>query len=240
MKDMTLLITGGTHGLGLAIARCLAARGGTVLLHSRRTSSTQLAAIGRELVERLGARRVDCYLADLTDPVEISAMFERIHDAHPQIDYLVNNAGVLLRKPLAETSGEEFSELFALNATAPALCIGHAVKMGCRRVVNVADIAWNKSWKNHGAYVASKAALAALTRVAAVEWAPDVQINAVAPGLVTVPDGMEDTYAAVEGRIPAGRRGTPEEVARAVEMLLDAPSYMTGQVVAVDGGLSLR
>jgi len=234
-----VLITGAARGLGLAVARRLAARGAGLILHHFDTPADEMRARAEELV-RSGAPEVGIQNADLTDAQAIGEMFRSIKDCPGRLDCLVNNAGIFLRKPLLETEWEEWSSLFSVNVAAPALCIRYAVQLGCTQVVNIADIAWDKSWKNHGAYIASKSALAALTRVAAVELAPDVRVNAVAPGLVSVPDGMKEVYGNVVGRIPAGRTGTEEEIAQTVEMLLDAPDYLTGQVIAVDGGLSLR
>ncbi len=210
-----------------------------LILHYHRTPIAVTEERAVDLL-RAGAPTVRLEQADLTDSVQLDSMFDRIAGDRLVIDILVNSAGILLRKPLTETGFDEWQQILALNAIAPARCIRRAVPLGCRHVINIADIAADKAWKKHAAYIASKAALVALTRTAAVELAPQVRVNAVSPGLITVPHGMEDVYKGVEARIPAGRRGNVEDIARTVEMLLDSPAYLTGQVVAVDGGLSLR
>jgi len=239
LEGRHVLITGGAHGIGLAIARRMAARKARIILHHNRTPMAVTEERAVELL-RSGALTVRLERADLADTAQVDQMFDRITADRLVIDILVNSAGIFLRKPLADTEAAEWQQLFAVNTIAPARCIRRAVLLGCRHVINITDIAATKAWKRHAAYIASKAALVALTRAAAVELAPQVRVNAVSPGLISVPHGMEDICRGVEARIPAGRRGNAEDVARTVEMLLDSPAYLTGLLVAVDGGLSLR
>jgi len=239
LTDKRVLITGGAHGLGMAVARRLAGQGSHLVIHYHSSDNRTVLREPEQLMD-LGAAQVDLVQADFLRLGSIDRLFDDLAATLGGLDLLVNNAGVFLRRSMADTEWEDWARVFAVNTFAPAQCIRQAVKLGCQRVVNVADIVWNMSWENHAAYAASKAALVSLTRVAAVEYAPEVRINAVAPGLITVPEGMEELYDQVVARIPAGRTGMSEEVATAVEMLLTSPDYVTGQVVAVDGGLSLR
>jgi len=156
-----------------------------------------------------------------------------------RIHGLVNNAGTWLRAPLVQTTGRQWQELLAVNLVAPAECIGLAVARGCTSVVNIVDATADRGWPNRSAYGASKAALVALTRSAAVELGPAVRVNAVAPGLLTVPPDASLSDGLLR-RVPAGRMGRVQEVAQVGADLLEGPDYLTGQVVAVDGGLTAR
>jgi pteridine reductase len=239
MEGKHVLITGAAHGIGLAIARRMAHRKARIILHHFNAPAHITDERAVELL-RAGAPTVRLEKADLADPEQLEAMFDRIAADRLVIDILINSAGILMRKPLADTDHADWLEILTVNTIAPARCIRRAVLLGCKHVINIADIAADKAWKLHSAYIASKAALVGMTRTAAVELAPHVRVNAVSPGLISVPHGMEEVYKRVEARIPAGRRGNVEDVARTVEMLLDSPAYITGQVLAVDGGLSLR
>lgn len=239
MAGKSALVTGGAHGLGLAVARRLAQRGVSLVLHYHSTPGAEVELARAELMQ-LGAADVLLEKADFRQPGEIKEMFRRLAEKTEALDILVNNAGVLLRKPLVETDADDWQSVVALHVVAPAECLRRAVRMGCSHVINVIDIAWDKAWRNHAAYVASKSALAAYTRVAARELAPTVRVNAVAPGLISTPAEAGDNYHSVVSRIPFGKTGTPDDVARTVELLLDSPAYLTGQIIAVDGGLSLR
>jgi 3-oxoacyl-[acyl-carrier protein] reductase/pteridine reductase len=179
-------------------------------------------------------------LSDLTDPRGVDDLFQQIDSRGISLDVLVNCVGVLVSHPLDNTTREDWLNLLTLNTVVPALVMSQARRRGAHHMIHLLDIAWNQSWKHHAAYVASKSALAAVCRVAAVEYAPECRVNAIAPGLISSPAGTQGRYSGVEQRIPMGRRGTASEVAAALEMLLDAPDYMTGQIITVDGGLSLR
>jgi len=209
------------------------------VLHYNSSCAAAVRAAGRELWEA-GASDVLPVRADLTKKDGPAALLDAVRTRFGRLDILVNNAGTLLRRSLAETQVADWDAALRVNVIAAAECIRHAVPLGVKQVVNIVDVAAFLAWKNHAAYIASKAALAALTRVAAVELAPGVQVNGVSPGLVTLPAEMEAQYPPIEERIPMRRRGRPEDVADAVEMLLTGPAYVTGQVLAVDGGLSLR
>jgi pteridine reductase len=238
MAGKSALITGGAHGLGLAVARRLAQRGASLALHYFSTPLAEVERVRAELVG-LGAAGVLVERADFRKPGEISQMFQRLNNSLQSLDILVNSAGVLLRKPLTETDADDWQSVIALHVVAPAECLRRAVRMGCTDVINIVDIAWDKAWRNHAAYVASKSALAAYTKVAARELAPTVRVNGVAPGLISTPPEAGDSYDSVLRRIPFGATGSPDDVARTVELLLDSPRYLTGQIIAVDGGLSL-
>ena len=232
----TVLVTAAFSPLGEAICRQLDAAGYHLAMHTRDPAQCDPQA----MFDAPPAQAPVLLGGDLGSTHDVRRVFQDLSDQVDTLFGLVNNAGRFLRKDLTSTTREDVELLMESNVVAPLLCMRHAVKAGVTSIVNLVDIASEKSWKHHGAYVASKSALAALTRVAAVEFAPRVRVNGVSPGLVTVPPGMEDQYSAVERRIPLKRSGEVEEIAQAVEMLLAGPQYLTGQVVPVDGGLSLR
>ena len=239
LKEQKVLVTGATSPLGRAICLQLHQRGAEVIVHYR-TRPADLDLFVDSLT-RPGGGSPFCVQADLTKPDELDRLFRRIGEELRGLDSLVNNAGVYLRRGLLDTTTAELEQILAVNVVAPMSCIQGAVALGASRIVNIADIAWNKSWAGHAAYIASKAAFAALSRIAAVELAPDVRVNAIAPGLISLPDdGEKRRVEKVEARIPMQRRGRPDEVAQAVAWLLEAPDYITGGTLYVDGGLSLR
>jgi NAD(P)-dependent dehydrogenase (short-subunit alcohol dehydrogenase family) len=134
----------------------------------------------------------------------------------------------------------DWQDLFSVNLFATAEVTRLAVSAGCTNVVNITDAGWHRAWPNHSAYLAAKAAVVALTRSLASELAPTVRVNAVAPGIVTIPESATASPSHLLAKIPAGRLGTPEEVAEVVKSILLAPPYLTGEVIAVDGGYGHR
>ncbi len=235
-----LVVTGGLSTLGRAIALRLA--GHSTSLHV----TTSRSEGPHEFDEVYGHLRVPedlplglgLHSADFSLPEGYAFLVESLERGG--VDTLVNNAGVHLRRPLAEMTQEHWQRTFAINLFAVAEVTRAAVAGGCTRVVNVVDAGWEKGWPNHSAYLASKAALVSLTRSLAVELAPSVQVNAVAPGIITLPGDAVMTEERMVRRIPAGRVGRPDEIAAAVEALLCSPPYVTGQVLAVDGGYGIR
>lgn len=242
MTDMprkTLLLTGAFSKLGRATAHVLAARGWNLILHGFSTSDEVAGDLCAELGNE-GSGDLLFVRADFSEPRQIGKLFEVATQRFARIDALVNNAGVLHRRLLLDTTPQDLQSVLAINATAPLLCMQQAVAAGATRIVNIIDAGHDGAWRNHAAYLASKAALASLTRVAARELAPDVQINGVAPGFVSQPEGQEVAHPNLIKRIPMKRRGTPEEIADVVCYLLSSPRYLTGQIIAVDGALTAR
>jgi pteridine reductase len=153
---------------------------------------------------------------------------------------LVNSAASYPRGPFAAQGDEVWEATLALNLVAPARLIRLALPLGLAAAVNIVDVAAWQPWKNHAAYAAAKAGLAHLTRCLALELAPSVRVNAVAPGTVAFPpDFGAAERRAIESRIPLARTGSPADVARAVRFLVEQ-DYLTGAVLPVDGGAGLR
>jgi len=239
------LVTGGARRLGAATVTALHARGLNVMVHC--LGSLEEAG---ELARALEAQRPGSTVvlqADLGKPGGAEGLAEQARTVTPQLALLVNNASRFYPTPLGEVDGEAWKDLMGSNvrgafflsqALAPALAGG--------AIVNVVDIYARRPLPGYPVYSMAKAALEMMTRTLALELAPRVRVNGVSPGAILWPEpgmgaGMEGAeQAAVLERIALGRCGEPEDVAGAIAYLgLDAP-YVTGQVLAVDGGRSLH
>jgi pteridine reductase len=221
-------VTGAGVRVGEAIARDLARHGWTVAAHYRTHRPRGFAA----------ALEADLALPD--GPGALAAAFRARFD---RLDLLVNSAAGFDALPLAETDAAAFDGQVHLNARAPLLLVRALARPLARSrgsVVNVADVGGGLvPWKGYAAYCASKAALVRLTECLALELAPKVRVNAVAPGTVLWPESYPRARRReLAARIPLGRAGTPEDVAAAVRYLADAP-FVTGAILPVDGGRHL-
>lgn len=235
------LITGGATRLGAEIASFLVDKECDVLIHYHRSrESAEL------LAERLreGECRIELVQADLSDPMQIEVVIQALKEKFGRLDFLINNAGLFERAPLATIKRERAQLLWQVNCQATLLMI-----QGCQElledshgsVVNLIDnCSENRPWAYHSHYVASKAGALALTRSLAVELAPMIRINAVGPGAILC--GEDDPIRKMNllQKIPMQRWGTPTEIAETVWFLLTGPRYITGQLITVDGGWSLK
>jgi pteridine reductase len=230
------VVTGGGRGLGRALVRALAGEGADVAFSYR--ESRRGALEEAEAARRLG-RRVFAGPADARVPGEIAAFVDEAAAALGGLDFLVNNVGVFRRIPLEELSEEVLDEAFDVNVKAAVVAsraaAPHLRRRGGGAIVNVASLGGLRPWPAHLAYCASKAALLMATRCLALALAPEIRVNAVAPGILETPGGPEP----LKRRVPAGRFGTLSEVVDAVTFLLADASYTTGEVLSLDGGRSL-
>lgn len=234
------LVTGSARRVGRAIALDLARCGHDIAVHFR--SSADAAEEVAALCASNGVRAV-IVAADLARPDDVAALFRRLDDEFGHLDVLVNNAAVFRRTPAWDLDLEDLDLHLATNLKAPYLCSLLAARRmrdrggGC--IVNIADVAAERPFREYVPYCISKAALVMMTRAMAKAYAPAVRVNAVSPGTVLFrPDEDEDLQRRVTARIPRGRVGTPEDVARAVRFLVESP-HVTGAVIPVDGGRSL-
>ncbi|HZJ56264.1 MAG TPA: SDR family oxidoreductase [Myxococcaceae bacterium] len=233
------LVTGGAIRLGRAIVQALAEDGATVAVHHHGSADAAQALVA-EL--RSQGRRAQAFRADLGDDAQLSSLVTEVERALGPIQVLVNSAARFTRAPFLDTDGATLDAEWRLNARAPFL-LTQAVARGMveRRdgvVVNVLDIGGAfVPWRNYAAYCMTKAALHMLTQVLALELAPHVRVNGVAPGTVLPPEWLgPEEREQLRSRIPLARLGTPEEVAATVRFLVSGPEFITGQVIAVDGG----
>ena len=239
------LVTGGSSGIGLAVARELAELGADLVLVARRED--RLEAARRELESLCPERAVACISADLATPAGREKV---VQNAGSSLQVLINNSGTNIRKRMADLSLEEYRHVQAVNLEScfemcrllyPLLRAG-----GPASVVNNASVAGLTHLRTGAPYGMSKAGMIQLTRNLAVEWAQEgIRVNAVAPWYIRTPlaDQVlkdEDYRQAVLDRTPMGRVGEVEECARAIAFLaLPAASYITGQCLPVDGGFSV-
>lgn len=233
------LVTGGARRLGRATALELAARGCDVLVHYHR--SAEQAGQTVEAIRALGRRAVHVP-ADLANPAAAQGLVETCVKQLGRLDVLVNNAAEFSPTSPEAFHSDDWQRLLAVNLLAPAALCHHAAAHMKRGgvMVNLCDILAERPWPTYLAYCVSKAGLAALTKGLAKALSPAVRVVGVAPGVAEWPEGFpEDAKARIIDRIPAGRTGTPEEVAAAIRFLIEDGDYITGVVLPVDGGRSI-
>ena len=239
MSDQPLaLVTGAAHRLGKAFVLALARKGYAIMLHYR---NSELQASNTASQIRTLGMPVFLSQADLTDPKQISSLFELVDKIPHPLKVLVNSAAIIPVGDPHTLSVQEWDAAFNLNLRAPFLCAQEAAKRmtGGGLIVNVTDVGAHKTWSRYPSYSVSKAGLEVLTKILARSFAPAIRVNAVAPGLVLQSDlvSAEDWNHLVE-RLPLKRVATVEEIASAVEFLL-TNEYVTGQTLVIDGGYSL-
>jgi pteridine reductase len=243
-RSPVVLVTGAARRIGAAIAETLHADGWSVIVHAHRSIDTAQA-----LAMRLNAQRPDSAAVLAADLREVTAIESLARDAHAhwqRLDALVNNASSYHRTPLGTITAAQIDELVASNLRAPLLLTQACVPLlgDGAAVVNIVDALLHQPMRGFAPYYAAKAGLASLTETLALELAPRIRVNGVAPGHMLWADSSalsEAQQDAELARIPLARLGGPVEIARAVRYLLSADAaYVTGAVLPVDGGLRLK
>ena len=237
------LVTGAARRLGAAIARRLHADGHDLALHYR-TSAAEMQALAAEL-EAQRAGSVLTLQADLAEFDRLPELVAQTVGRFGRLDALVNNASTFQPTPLGDTTPAQWDALFASNARAPfflAQAAAPHLKATRGAIVNLADIYAERPLRGHAVYCMAKAALVMATKSLALELAPDVRVNAIAPGAIlwAEHDDSDAKQKAMLARTPLARTGTPEEIAEAVRWLLREATYTTGQVLRLDGGRLLE
>jgi pteridine reductase len=236
------LITGGAKRIGQQVARNLHDNGHNILVHYRSSISAAQA-----LVDDFNQIRPDSaalVAGDLLDTKVIPLVIDACVEKFGRLDVLINNASTFYPTPIELIADEYWNDLIGSNLKAPAFMIKHAAKHlretnGC--IVNIIDIYARHPLPNHPIYCAAKAGLEMLTKALARDLAPDIRVNAVAPGAILWPEGgnSEIEQAELIERIPLGRMGEPEDIAKAIKFLVADAPYITGQTIVVDGGRSV-
>lgn len=242
LAGRSALVTGAARRVGAAIARRLHGAGMDLSLHYRRARAEAEALAGELDAGRPGS--VQLLQAELLETHRLGDLVARAVAHRGRLDLLVNNASGFYPTPLATATEAQWEDLLGSNLKAPFfLCQAAAPYLaasgGC--IVNIVDIHAERPLPGHPVYSIAKAGLAMLTRALALELAPRVRVNGVAPGAILWPEAGADPQRQVRvlSRVALGRLGTPEDIARAVLFLAGDAGYVTGQVLAVDGGRSL-
>jgi len=241
LEGRVALVTGAGRRLGRALAAALADRGLALALHHH--ASAEGAESLRDQI-RAGGGRADCFAADLSDAGAARELPERVAHAFGRLDVLVNSAAVMHRLRLEETTPDQWNQILDLNLRAVFFCTqGAAPALRERRgkVVNLADLSGLEPWPGYAAHSISKAGVVMLTKVLALSLAPEITVNAVAPGAVLVPDDYDEAARSYLARTtPLRRLGAPADAVGAVLYLLEQGDYVTGTTLVVDGGRSIR
>ena len=245
MQDSVVLVTGGARRIGSVISRTLHEAGARIVVHCNKSRQD-----ADDLADELNAARpksCEVVQADLLQVVSLPRLAEEAARAFGRLDGLVNNASSFHATPLGEIQLRDWEDLMGTNLRAP-LFLAQAAAPHLRAwqgaIVNIVDIHAERPLADFVVYTVAKAGLAGLTRSLALELAPDIRVNGVAPGAILWPEGGQHFSPNERNRIteqtPLERIGTPEDVASAVKYLLfDAP-FVTGEILAVDGGRRLR
>jgi len=234
----TALVTGAAKRIGREIALELARAGanvGITYLNSQPEADGTVAEIRAAGVRAFAAH------ADLTQPEEIRSAVAAVVAEFGNLDILVNNAGFFESALMEDISVEQWDRMFATNTRAPFLVAqaAHAALRNAKgRIVNIGSLGGIHPWATHAHYCTSKAALHMLSQTMAKAWAPEISVNCVAPGMI-VQGEVGEAYQQFAERTPMRRNGTAEDVAAAVLFFATAPHFVTGQLLAVDGGLGL-
>ena len=242
LSGKVALITGAAHRVGAAIARALHHNGMNIVIHYRRSRTAAEKLQGELQAERPDS--VQLIQGDLHDTPNLSGLVHASYHWQGRLDALINNASSFYPTPLDNIGEAQWDDVLGSNLKAPFFLAQAAMpylsqEQGC--IVNIVDIHAERPLKGYPIYSIAKAGLTMLTKSLARELAPEIRVNAVAPGAILWPehDSDEATRDHIIARTALKRQGNPEDVARAVVFLLKDAEYITGQVLTVDGGRSL-
>jgi pteridine reductase len=242
LRDQVVLITGGARRVGAEIVRALHAAGANILIHYR-TSASAAIALADEL-NGVRPHSAAIHAAQLLDPEAPEQLVAATLREFARLDILINNASTFYPTPVGQITPAQWDDLMGSNLKAPLfLCQAAAPSLRAQRglIINMIDIHALRPLKAHPVYSTAKAGLAMLTRSLARELGPEIRVNGIAPGPVLWPEGDIDELQKREiiDRTALKRHGTPQDVARTALFLAKDAPYITGQIIAVDGGRSI-
>jgi NAD(P)-dependent dehydrogenase (short-subunit alcohol dehydrogenase family) len=239
LADRVALVTGAAKRIGRSIALELASRGADVVVNYR-NSRDEAAQVVAE-IEKLG-RRAKAIQGDVSRRADVQKVVAETESAFGRLDILVNNAGMFQNVPFEKITDEQWNEILATNLSSQFMCAQTAApllkKSGCGRIVNLASLGGLLPWPAHTHYCVSKAGVIMLTRCMARALAPEITVNAVAPGTISFEGDAPEIAADYIRRAPLGRTGKGSDIAEAVAFLIES-DFITGQILAVDGGRTL-
>jgi len=242
LTDKVALITGAAHRIGAETARTLHKQGMRLVLHYRHSRKA-----AQSLQKDLNAQRTDSVILVQADLLSINCMptiVTQAIDSFGQLDVLVNNASSFYPTQVGSVTEEQWDDLLGSNLKAPfflsqAAAPFLAKQQGC--IVNIVDVHADRPLKTYPVYSAAKAGLVMMTKALAVELGPDIRVNAVAPGAILWPENLDQvTKQRIINRTVLKRKGAPHDIAKAILYLIKDAGYMSGQVLTVDGGRSLK
>jgi pteridine reductase len=241
LRGRVALVTGAGRRLGRALAQALGERGMTLAIHHH--ASSKGAADLRDSIVAAGGRAA-CFAADLADPAAAAELPRRVVTDFGRLDVLVNSAAVMHRRSFEDTTPALWDEVLDLNLRSVFFCTqgaAPALRAAHGKVVNLADLSGLEPWPGFAAHSISKAGVVMLTKVLARALAPDVTVNAIAPGAVLVPEAYDaEERDRLARTTPLGRLGSPSDATAALLYLLEGGDFVTGEVLVVDGGRLLR
>ncbi|MGB0722986.1 MAG: pteridine reductase [Gammaproteobacteria bacterium] len=242
LQDRVVLVTGAAKRVGAAIAERLHGAGARVVIHYRGSGEAARERVGR--LNDIRPHSATCVQADLLDTASLPGLVEAARDTWGRLDGLVNNASSFYPTEVGTATQEQWDDLVGSNMKAPFFLAQAAAPELRRRggaIVSIVDVHGERPMKNHPIYCMAKAGLAMMTRSLARELGPEVRVNGVAPGAILWPSaGLSDeAKQTILDRTALKRPGDPDDIAGAVLFLMVAP-YVTGQILAVDGGRSLN
>jgi pteridine reductase len=238
LKNRVALVTGSAKRLGRAVALRLAREGADVVVHYHSSEAEARDTVSE--AEKIGCRAI-ALAADLGSVSEIQRLFQQASDHFGRLDILVNSAANFLPSEFASASEKLWNESLGTNLKAPFFCAQAAaplLKLSRGVIINFADIGGLLPWPGYIPHCISKAGVIMLTKCLAKELAPDVRVNAIAPGTITMTGDPSEWEADFIRRAPLQRAGTTEDIADAVSFLVQS-TFITGQVLVVDGGRTL-
>lgn len=233
-------MTGGARRIGRGLALALAEAGADVVITTRQISAEAEQTVAE--LQRLGVRAT-AVVCDVTDPASVQVGVRQAAEFLQGIDLLVNNAGAFETAALESVTAEQWDAMFATNTRGPFLVAQAAYPWlqasGDGRIVNIGSLGGMHPWATHAHYCTSKAALHMLSQTMAKAWAPAISVNCVAPGMIVAGETADAAYESFVAKTPMGRNGRAADVADAVLFFATATRFITGQLLAVDGGLGL-
>ena len=236
LSNQVALVTGAARRIGRAIALRLASEGAQVAVHYRRSETE-----ARRTAEECGAK---IFQADLTEVSEIQRLYHQIEDTYGRLDCLVNNAARYREMNVLELTEDDWDEIHDINLKAVFFSCQSAAKLMLKgtggRIVNISSLGGIRPWTRHVPYCASKAGVIHMTRTLAKALAPKISVNTVAPGVIQFDPEIPPKVQRLVSVTPMRRPGSAKEVAEAVVHFLAGSKFVTGQLLAVDGGLSQR
>jgi NAD(P)-dependent dehydrogenase (short-subunit alcohol dehydrogenase family) len=239
LDGKSALVTGGARRIGREIALALARAGANVTITFRSSHTDAIETL--RAIEGFG-RRAQILECDVRSESSVKEAIADTVAFHGHLDVLVNNAAVFASDPLEEITLEQWDAVFETNTRGPFLFAREAIaalRATRGRIINIGSLGGMRAWAGHAHYCSSKAALHMLTCVMAKAFAPEVSVNCVAPGWVEMSGSSSREAARFAAKTPMRRNGTANDVAEAVLYFAAGPGFVTGQILAVDGGLGL-